>query len=66
MIPGNKVRIPGKETEWWREESDERSMREREGWREEREGGKAREERGRGRYIEGARDLRAPRSEEVL
>jgi hypothetical protein len=34
--------------------------------REEREGGKAREERGRGRYIEGARDLRAPGSEEVL
>jgi hypothetical protein len=29
MIPGNKVRIPGKETDWLREESDERSIEER-------------------------------------
>ncbi len=52
--------MPGKETELWRDESDERSMRER--GEEER----AREERGKGRYIGGARDLRAPRSEEAL
>ena len=42
MIPGNKVRMPGRETEWWRDESDERSI-------EEREEERAREERGRER-----------------
>jgi hypothetical protein len=67
MIPGNKVRIPGKETEWRREGSGERSIRVRvrvrervrEYEREERGERRAREERGKGRYIEGARDLRA-------
>jgi hypothetical protein len=62
MIPGNKVRMPGKETEWWRGESDERSMVARGEEEEER----AREERGKGRYIGGARDLRAPGLEEAL